>query len=148
MPESLLDDELLVIPLYYIFRKTKYGSKRLVILDDEKAQVMLEDESKKEDVNILNTKWKQLSWEEQTNLVKDSERRNDKTGDIDFDWPVYRDVMVKKCLKWWDYKINPEDPQPLPCNEDTINRMQSPVINALLDKFNAIIMVEDDELEK
>jgi|TARA_Y100000296_G_C5002532_1_gene170952 hypothetical protein len=144
---SLLGEELISIPLYYTYKDGKYGSKRLVILGDEQAKKLLESEEEetKDSVCILNTKWKSLSWKEQNELVKQSEKPNPTTGMPDLNWPVYQDVRVKTCLKSWDFKLNPNDPEPVKVSPDVIDKMNSQVIRALLDKFDTIVATDDME---
>ncbi len=59
---SLLNvDNFIIIKLYYTFEETGSG-KKLVILDDDKARDLLKDELKSKNIEILETKWKQLTW--------------------------------------------------------------------------------------
>ena len=145
---SLMTEELLDIPLYYMFKTTEYGSKRLTLLDDDKAKKMLEDPDKKDQVQILNTKWKQLSWKEQNDLMKQAEKVNAQTGMPDLDWNAYQDVVIKKCLKSWDYTEGEENPQPVQVTPQNIDKMHSAVIRSLLNKFSSISDVADNEMEK
>jgi hypothetical protein len=144
---SLFDDEMILIPLYYMYGKTAYG-QQLMILSKEDAEKMLEDPVEKDQVQILNTKWKQLTWKEDNDLMKRAERNNPSTGEPDLDWANYQDQRVKTCLKWWDYKNNPEDPEPIPVTHELIDKMQSLVVRSLLQKFDAALTVEPARLEK
>ena len=88
---SLLNDQLVDIRLHYLHKETKYGSKQLIILEDEKAEEMLQDEERAKQVEILNTRWASLSWAEQNDLMRKTQG-SVATGEAatpSFDWIAY-----------------------------------------------------------
>ena len=144
---SLFDDELIDIALYYVYKETKQG-KKLIILEDEDGKKMLEDEKTRDQVKILNTRWKQLTWKESNAITRQTESTNPQTGAPDFDFSLFQDLRVKNCLKWWDIKQNETDDAPIPVTDDAIDKIKAPVIRALLDKFEASNTAGEDELKK
>ena len=146
---SLLGEELVDVPMYYTYKEVaNTGAKRLVILEDDKAIDMLEDEEKKDGIKILNTKWQSLTWKENNDLMKKTGTTNPTTGSPDIDFASFQDLRVKTCLKWWDLKAKEEDTQPLPVSADAIDKLNANVVRALLDKFDTINSVEDEEMGK
>ena len=103
---SLFDANLVEIKLYYQFR-AKGSSKILVILSDEKAEEMLKDEKKKDEIELLTTQWSVMSWKEQNGSVDHAYKKtNPMTGEKSFDHISYRDSIIKSCLKQWDIVVN------------------------------------------
>ena len=145
---SLLDDNFISIPLYYMMKEGKYGSKQILILDDKKASEILEDPAQKDNVQILNTKWKELSWKEQNDLLKSGEKTSAPGETPTFDWASMQMTRVKQILMWWDLKKNENDPEPLPVSDENINKMPANVMRALLDKYDNTINISDEELKK
>ena len=143
---SIFDDNLLDIALYYTY-KSRGSSRQLLILDDEKAQKMLEDPEQKEQVEVMNTKWQELSWLEHNEMMRQLERSNPNTGEPSLDWPLFNDARVKKCLKWWDLKASDNDPQPLPVEPQWIDKLPAPIVRALLERYDEATTVTE-ELEK
>ena len=96
---SLFDANLVEIKLYYTL-KEKGNSKLLVVLTDEKAEKMLEDEDQKGKVESISTKWSIMNWREQNVSVdKAYSKSNNLTGEKVFDHITYRDSIIKSCLK-------------------------------------------------
>ena len=145
---SLLDDNFISIPLYYMIKVGKYDSKQIVVIDDDKASKMLEDEDIKGSVQILNTKWKVLSWKENNDLMKACEVISQSGETPIFDWAKFADLRLKRALKWWDLKNNEEDPEPAPLNAENIDRLPSVVAQSLLDRYAQSSSVDEDELGK
>jgi len=143
---SLLDDDLVSIPVYYTYADNKYGSKRLAILDDEKATKMMENEKEKSTLQVLNTQWKNLSWSEQNTMMKVCEKPNAPGELPSFDWSLFQDQRVKNCLKSWDMKT--DDGKPIPVSSDNIDRLPNTIVRDLLDKFDAVTQIGDEETGK
>lgn len=149
---SLLDADIdtFEISLYYKF--VKIGpSKKLVILLDEIAEKQIKEQKegsdKKEDITIekLTTTWKSLSWKEQNEVVSAASKvSNQATGENRIDYVMYRDAIIKRCLKSWDMVI---EGQPVPVSSDTIDRLPGPVVLALYEKFEKIIDYTEEEVK-
>ena len=140
---SLLDENFISIPLYYMVKAGKYDSKQVVVLADDTASKMLEEGSSS--VQILNTKWKVLTWKEQNDLLKESERPAEAGEMPSFDWALFQERRLKKALRWWDLKQNDADPEPLAVSSDNVDKMPSHVIRALLDKYDAVANMDEEE---
>ena len=145
---SLLDDDFVNIPLHYYYKEGKYGSKQLIVLEDEKAAEMLEDDNAKGNIEILNTKWKKMSWKEENDLMKACEKDGDSGEGPSFDYSKYQDKRVKTMLSWWDLKAKENDPEPLPVSPENVDKMPSAVIRSLLEKFDATNNISEESLGK
>jgi len=145
---SLLDDDFVSIPLYYYYREGKYGSKQLIVLEDDKAAEMLEDTEAKQKVEVLNTKWKKMNWKEDNDLMKACEKVGEAGEMPGFDWSRYQDQRVKMSLQWWDLKQKAEDLEPMPVNNENIDKMPGHIIRALLERFEAATSITDAEMGK
>ncbi len=149
---SLLDENiegLVEIELYYKFKKIKSG-KKLLIIEDEKAKKLIKDGDK--EIEKILTKWKILNWEEQNKVSSKSVRFiqtiDPKTGQNierrQFDYVLYRDNIVKICLREWDLTINEK---PVPVTPDLINKLPGPVIMELFNKFENVIDYTEEEIK-
>ena len=141
---SLFDANLVEIKLYYTF-KDKDGSKLLVILPDNKAAEMLQNEGKKGDVEALTSKWSTMSWKEQNISVERAySKANSLTGERSFDHISYRDSIIKSCLRQWDIVVNG---QTVPVTPDAIDRLPGAVVMALYAKYEKILDYTEQELK-
>lgn len=143
---SLLDVDFdtFEISLYYKFVKVG-SSKKLVLLTDEEAEKQMEDEDKEVVIEKITTNWRSLNWKEQNEVMsKSSKIMNVQTGESQFDFMVYRDSIIKKCLKSWD--IVSED-QPVPLTPEAIDRLPGQVVLALYDKFEKANDYSEEEVK-
>jgi hypothetical protein len=141
---SLLDQSegLYEIKLYYKYVKVE-GNKKLVVLDDDKAKLMLEDKDQKDSVEVLTTRWANLTWREQ-NEVSQLATRPGGDGKREFSYLLYRDAMVKRCLKEWDITINQ---RPVPVSPDAIDALPGDIVARLYTKFEKILDYTEEELK-
>ena len=146
---SLLDSsDLITIKLCYVL-KTTDGSKKLIILDDKKAKQMLADPAKAADVETLTTKWSPLNWREQNDVSNEaSSEVNVATGEKQFNYNFYRDIVVKKCLKEWDLTITPAggEPQPAPVTSEMIDKLPGAIVLTLHQRFEEAISYTESEM--
>jgi hypothetical protein len=142
---SLLDNEDLIgIKLYYKYVVREENRKVLIILEDKKAKEMLEDEEKAKEIEVLETGWRILSWQEHNEVMSLSSKSIDpRTGDPTFDFVAYRDAVIKRCLKTWNIKVNEQD---VPVTPDFINKLPSPVILNLYQKFDNSLNYSEEEM--
>lgn len=147
---SLLDEnieDLVEIEVYYKMKKMGKG-KKLIIIEDEKAKELLEDEEKKKDVEKIITKWRLMDWKEQNEISRRSVSSvtNQLTGvpQRQFDPILYRDNVVKKCLKEWNQTKNG---QPVPVTEELIDKLPSPIVMELHRKFEEMIDYTEEEVK-
>lgn len=141
---SLLDAQNLIeIKLYYKYADIK-GTKKLVILSDEKAEELLKDEDEAKIIESITTKWKIVSWKEQNEVMDLSSKGVGPKGDRQFNFLVYRDAMVKRCLKEWDLTINQ---RPVPVTQEAIDNLPGPVVVDLYQKFEKVLDYTEEELK-
>jgi hypothetical protein len=139
---SLLTEELIDIRVYYTRKKTKYGSNQLIILDDSKAEKMLEDEEMRDSVEMINSKWQSLTWAAQNDLMRKTQRTGT-DGVPDFDYIAYSQLRVSKCLKDWD--IKDDAAARIEVTDNNIERMPAQIIRAMLDKYDEATSVSQEE---
>jgi len=141
---SLLDmEDLIEIKVYYKFKQVDSG-KKLIILNDNKAKKILKTQEKN-DIEVLTTKWKLLSWEEQNDVMGSANKNSDLTTGIrTFDPTIYRDRIVKNCLKEWDltYKNNS-----VPVTSENINKLPADIVTNLYLKFDNISTYTEEEVK-
>jgi predicted hydrolase (HD superfamily) len=141
---SLLDNQdLMEIKLYYKYAKVGNG-KKLVILEDNKAEEMLKDEEKSKEVEVLETHWAMLNWKEQNEVMNASSQAVDPmTGEKQFNFLVYRDAIIKRCLKQWNLTMNEK---PVPVSAQAIDKLPGPVVVEIYQKFEKYIEFTEEEL--
>jgi hypothetical protein len=141
---SLLDNhDLMEIKMYYKYAKIGNG-KKLVILEESKAEEMLKDEEKAKKVEVLETKWEMLNWKEQNQVMNVASQSIDpRTGEKRFDFLVYRDAIIKKCLKAWNLTMNEEV---VPVTSEAIDKLPGPVVIDIYQKFEKYMEFTEEEL--
>ena len=141
MVQSLLVDNEIQINLYYTFKATKSGQNKAVVLKDEKAKEMMESEDDKEEVGMVETTWKVMSWKEQNDITKGSTIQTMEGQEID--WMSFRDKRLKTCLIGWNLKD--KDEKPVILTHEAIDSLPSDIVNALLIKFDELTSLTGDE---
>jgi len=145
---SLLDisEQKIEILLYYKIKIYENGFKKVIILEEEEALALLKDEQKKDEVILLNTSWKLLSWIEDNDMIRLSSRYMEETGMSDLDVFKYRDLKIKKCLTGWDMKD--DSGNDIRYKPDYINKLPATFAYALLRKYEETIGVDEEEEKK
>ncbi|MHA1676159.1 MAG: hypothetical protein ACTSU6_03175 [Candidatus Njordarchaeales archaeon] len=141
---SLFDANLVEIKLYYTF-KDRNGSKFLIVLSDEKAEELLQNEEKKGDVEALVTKWSTMNWRDQNiSVEKAYSKTNALTGEKSFDHISYRDAIIKSCLKQWDIVV---EGQTVPVTPEAIDSLPGDIVMSLYSKYERVLDYTADELK-
>jgi len=123
------------------------GYDKIFIISKDEVNKLTEEEIKEKGIETLNTFWKSLSWQERNNINHESEVRGEGMVLGQVDYNRWRDLRVKQCLREWDVKD--EEGNPVPCNPDTINRIDAYVLDAILDEFEKITSIElEEEIKK
>jgi len=142
---SLFDVNVVEIKIYYTF-KEKENYKILIVLKDEKAKELLEDESQKGKIESLTTKWSIMNWREQNALVETAyNKTNSLTGERAFDHVLYRDIIVKSCLKEWDIVVEGKN---VPVTANGIDSLPAEIIMEMYYRYEKMIDYSEDELGK
>ena len=142
---SLFDvSDLVTVKLYYTFKSVDSG-KKLVILEDKKAEELLKDEDKKGEVEVIESKWRNLNWKEQNEVTEASYSKflNTSTGERQFNFAAYRDAIIKRCLKEWNLTMNEK---PVPVTPGAIDKLPGPVVVDIYQKFEKYIEFSEEEL--
>jgi len=135
------EPELIHIPLYYEFRKNRFGTPKIVVLEEEDGKAALEDPERKENVELLNTYWAMASWTEQNDIVAQSQTTDEFTGNKEPNWTKYRDLRVKKLLRKWDLEF---DGKPVPVTEQFIGNLPAEIVLGLFDRYERASGVDKD----
>ena len=159
---SLLDSQgqQIEIKLYYEEKITKLGYRKIVVIEDEKAEGIMEKEKaamkeKQEKgesvlktdktIQCLTTKWKVMSWGDQNKITKSAEKYTP-DGMQDIDMFKFRDLRIKQCLVDWDLTGNKGGK--IPVSSQTIDMLPSDVVFALVSKYDRIVSIDEEEEEK
>lgn len=140
---SLLDsDNFIEIALYYKYISFN-GCKKVIVLEDVKAEELLKDKEKAKEVESITTKWSLMSWREQNEILNASSQPTGPNGEKQFNFLIYRDFIVKKCLKEWNITLNEK---PVPVTKEAIDRLPGNIVSALYQKFEKVIDYTEEEL--
>lgn len=134
--------DLIEIKLYYKYVSFN-GSKKIHIIDDSKAEEILKDPEKEKEIECLVTKWSMMNWKEQNDILSASTLPTGPSGEKQFNFLVYRDAVVKRCLKEWDITVNQK---PVPITKDAIDKLPGNIVFALYKKFEKVIDYSEDDL--
>ena len=160
----LTQNELIDIKLYYQVKGNK-GRKTIKVLSDKEAKNIMDVnekakkdfESKEENkdkefelnpaekVEILNTKWKEASWKEHNDSLKKCMKKDD-YNNYEVDQIQFRDLKVKQGLKEWDLKDS--NGNPVPCTPDIIDQLPFDVMMSLLNKYDNIMLLGEEDEKK
>jgi len=139
--------ELVSFPLFFQMKENKFGIKRLTVLEEEKAKKIMSDP--KHNVQVLNTKWKLASWEDQNKMMKQCQMTNDTTGQTEIDWGKYRDMRIKSLLVGWDITLGENDEkEKVAVTPEYIDKLPADLVLALYEKYNEMTQITDDEMGK
>ena len=136
-------DQLIEIVLYYKEIKINTFNK-VVVLEDEKAKEMLENEETKDKVKKLTTHWREMSWQDSNNITKAArvEGPNAKPGELDY--YRYRDLRLKICMKKWDLKD--DDGNDVILSPEIINQLPVDIVIALVSKYDEVVEMSEEEV--
>jgi len=137
------DSQLVKITLHYRTKDIN-GFQKVIIIEDEKAEEMLKDEKRKEEVNIFNTWWKILSWKDSNNITNNSKVQGKDAVPGELDFYRFRDLRIKMCMKKWDLKD--DDGVDLPLTPDLVNKLPVDIILYLSNKYEQVIGIDEEEL--
>lgn len=141
---SLFDVNLVEIKIYYTF-KEKNNSKVLTVLTDKQAEEMLKDENKKDKIETLTTKWSIMNWKEQNSSADQAySKSNPMTGEKVFNHVLYRDSIIKSCLKQWD--IVTTNGQTVPVTQEAIDNLPGDIVMGLYAKYEKTLDYSEEEM--
>jgi len=104
---------------------------------------MMDDEEQSSKVEFITTKWSKLNWKDQNDVTSLSYRDIDPiTGESKFNFIVYRDSVIKRCLKEWDIK---DGDNLIPVNSINIDRLPGEIVISLYNKFNELTNFSEEE---
>ena len=171
---SLLNSQLIDIKAFYVLKTMKSGYIKVQVLTEseiehlQKSNKTAEEEfNKKEqdkktadesyeiqkyvkpekyDVKILNTKWKEISWDDQNSILRSSIRKDQMTNQDELDNISYNDTLLKQALVEWD--LTDDNNQPIQCNPQTIGQLPYAILRNLMTKYEKIVFLGEDEEKK
>lgn len=137
------------VSVYYQIKNTKSG-KRVIVLPDKKAEEMLQDEDEKNNVEILNTTWKMLSWSESNKILDkstvvqpqyDSIAQESATRDLNV--YLFRDLRIKTALKGWDLKD--DSGKDVPYRPELVDILPPEIVMAMYFKYDEVSSLDEVE---
>lgn len=171
---SLLSNNPVVeVKLYYQEVKVRYGYNKVCVLEEDEAERIIksnkeekeEYENKLEEynklsqeekkgteepkepvinkVNIVRTLWKTLTWADQNQITENASFYNEQEGMQDLNIWKYRDLRLKTCLVKWDLKD--DEGNEIPLTPENVNSLPSDVVIYLLNRYDEIISLGEDE---
>ncbi len=165
-------DQLIQVPMYYI-EKDMGTFTKIIIIEEEKAKKMLEDNPqvvksqptqsqpsqtqqltdpknlqkteapKKSKIQCLNTWWKIIGWKEQNQITKLSQIQSSAGSDIDF--IKMRDLTIKMCLKRWDLKD--DEGKDVQVSADAIDALPAEVVYYLDNQYRQKTSLTEEEIK-
>lgn len=158
----LQSKKLIQIKLYYLEKITSQGTINIQILQDDLALKILEQNkvsklayqtapnkilqngvlqpkepfkiNPNKDVKVLTTFWKMLNWSETIDIQSKSKKIVNQ--EQRFDYLKSIDLKFKKQMVDWDMS---ENGVKIPCNQQNINLLLTPIANALQRKFSEFV---------
>lgn len=139
---SLIDnvEQVVEVKIYYKETKNKHGITTIKVISDDK--LVKEDNT----IHLLVTRWKKISWKDDNDVIKESTISNMMTGASEFNPFMYRDRKIKKCLIGWDLKDDSNNP--VPFSVELIDKMPSDIVYALLNKYEKMTSLDEEEEKK
>jgi hypothetical protein len=95
------------------------------------------------DIDSLTTKWVIPTWQSNSHILRSSTFYSPSEGTNRLDFNKYQDNMFKTCLKEWD--IVDENERQVPINTESIGNLPSVIANALLDRYEKSLTMEDED---
>ena len=146
----VLDDKNSLVQVSIYLKKKQIGNGvRSEVISDEEAQELLANEDTKDEVDVINTGWKELSWKDHNAIMKEcviptinAEGLEKNQVDV---WR-FNELMIKACLKAWD--IIGSDGKPLAPSEENIEKIPAHIVNALNDKYQQITGGNEEDQKK
>lgn len=171
---SLLNSQTINIQAFYVLKTLKSGYVKVKVLSEKEIEIIQkqnkatkEEFDKKEqekktkdekyeiqeyktpekyDIKVLNTKWKEITWDEQNNILRNSVRKDEMTRQDELDNISYNDTLLKQALVGWDLKE--DNGQEIPCNPQTIGQLPYAILRNLMNKYEIIVFLGEDEEKK
>ena len=139
MGGPFVSDEMFDIVVKYVEKKLKSGHTGVVVVRD------LETEQRyKGLVKEIHTQWVQPNWMTSNDMIRTATRFDAEAGTRLIDWPLYRTLLLEKCMKQWD--VVDEASKPVPCTKENIARLDPNIGAALVDDFLAKTTPTEKEL--
>lgn len=126
------------------------------IMEEDVRQAMAEHQARREEFQLdpskvirkIRTDWAPLNWRESNNIYSSCMKQTtlaDGNPSIELDAIKFRDQKLKTCLKNWD--IKDDNGQNVPLNAATIDTLASEVAQKLIDDFDRVTQVPEEELK-
>jgi len=146
MAKSILvkEEDLITIILYYRTKTNKFGVRQYKVVDEEEAKASISKGEK--EIDSLTTKWVIPTWQSNSFIMRSSTFYSPSEGVNRLDFNKYQDNLFKTCLKEWD--IIDENEKPVPINSETIGNLPSIIANALLERYEKSLSMEDEDQKK
>ena len=148
MSKSILmhDEQNNLIEIYvYFIIKNINGTQRIVIINKEEYDKILENKEDSREVDVLSTWWRPQTWHTNNRILNESKSYNVQTEESHFDFVKYQQNLIKYCLVKWD--MRDEEDQIIEVNEENINALPYDIAMYLISRYNELAL-EDSEVKK
>lgn len=146
MPKDVLveEDQTVNIIIYYRCKTNVHNIRQYKILSEEEGKDLISKNAS--GVDSITTVWSIPSWKPNIDLQRRSTFYSPQDGTSKMDWSKYQEYTFHSCLKKWD--IQDKDGNPVPVNPENIGKLPTIIANALLDKYDKCLLIEDEERKK
>ena len=138
------ETDLIVIELHYQVKQNKHGQRQFRVLTEKEAAEFPEPaEGEDRPYETLVTKWRPQTWQTNNSLLKNSMTYNNVSGNSELDWSSYQQNVFKYCLAEWD--VTDDQGNPVPPSIENVGLLPSVVARALIQNYDAALMIDDEE---
>jgi hypothetical protein len=130
MGGPFVSDEMFDIVVKYVEKKLKSGHMGVVVIKDAETELR-----HKGLVKEIHTQWTQPDWTVSNDMIRAATRFDPEAGTRMIDWPLYRSLLLERCMKSWD--VADEQGKPVPCVKEKIGKLDPNIGAALVDDFLA-----------
>jgi hypothetical protein len=132
---DLLQAEDIAIKIFYHFKPTKHGSKKLTVLSKKQASCV-------EDAQSIEAIFKSPTWKDENTILKSSTVVEGEKANVD--WLGYQDKRLKSSIKTWDLKN--VDGNDIELNDENIDKLPAVLVKALLGAFDKVSSIDEKEM--
>ena len=130
MGGPFVSDEMFDIVVKYVEKKLKSGHTGVVVIKDAETELRY-----KGLVKEIHTQWVQPDWTVSNDMIRAATRFDAEAGTRMIDWPLYRSLLLERCMKSWD--VADEAGKPVPCIKERVGKLDPNIGAALVDDFLA-----------
>jgi hypothetical protein len=135
-------NDLVEIKVYY-----KRAGRHYIVHNIEDYDIL--DDEEKVKFKLLTVKVRELTWGLYNELNEESIIR-DITGNRQWNMKLYKENKLRKILVSWDAKkVNEKGEEiPVPINNDAITKLSPDIAESILNSYDALMFISEEEEKK